>query len=118
MRTAAASLTGLGILVTGTGLLGHDRQVLVGVLTLAYGLAVFISLALRDSIYQLGLVFDAWAEWEPETLQNGESANLQDFQPQLWYGCPDQYRKDKKRSYGQNSSTSHENRLAYVPSQD
>lgn len=76
IKTVAAALTGLGILVIGTGLLGHDLQVLIGLGILAYGLAVFAGLALHDSILRLAELFDAWASWEPTSGRTDQRTNL------------------------------------------
>lgn len=80
-KTAVASLAGLGLIVVGTGLTGAEAAFVLGLGLFGYNVAVLASLALRDSIEKLGLVFDAWAQLEPTPA---------------WYGRAGQY--VKKRS--------------------
>ena len=86
MRTKAAALAGLGLIVIATGLLGSDLRAVVGLTILSYSLTVLMSLALRDVIGHLAELFDAWVAWEPA---------------QPWYGRPELYLKNRSTNQPQ-----------------
>ena len=71
MRTRAAALSGLGLIVIGTGLLGSDLRAVVGLTILGYSVTVLMSLALRDAKGHLAELFDAWVAWEPAQPRYG-----------------------------------------------